>query len=117
MTIHVGLIGAGNISDTHARAVRAIAGAEIAAVYAPSLDRVEQFVGRHGGVAHDSLDRMLAQRPLDMVVIGTPSGLHADHGIAAAACGLHILIEEPIEVSTARTDALIEAARSAAVTL
>ena len=34
--IHVGLIGAGNISDTHARALRAIPGVEIAAVYAPT---------------------------------------------------------------------------------
>ena len=35
MTVHVGLIGAGNISDTHARALRAMSGVEIAAVYAP----------------------------------------------------------------------------------
>jgi UDP-N-acetyl-2-amino-2-deoxyglucuronate dehydrogenase len=117
MTVHVGLIGAGNISDTHARAVQAIPGAELAAVYSPTREHVEQFVARHGGVAYDALDRMLAQRPLDMVVIGTPSGLHADHGIAAAGRGLHVLVEKPIEVSTARADALIDAARSAGVTL
>ncbi len=33
MTIHIGLIGGGNISQTHARAARAITGVEIAAVY------------------------------------------------------------------------------------
>jgi predicted dehydrogenase len=32
MTIHFGLIGAGNISDTHARALHTIPGAEMAAV-------------------------------------------------------------------------------------
>jgi UDP-N-acetyl-2-amino-2-deoxyglucuronate dehydrogenase len=117
MVVHVGLIGAGNISDTHARALRAIPGVEIAAVYAPTRAHVEQFAARHGGVPYDSLERMLALRPLDVVVIGTPSGLHADQGIAAAMLGLHVLVEKPIDVTTARADALIQAAARAGVTL
>jgi UDP-N-acetyl-2-amino-2-deoxyglucuronate dehydrogenase len=117
LTIHVGLIGAGNISDTHARALRAMSGVEIAAVYAPTLARAESFAARYGGTPHDSLERMLAQHPLEMVVIGTPSGVHADQGIAAAARGLHVLVEKPIDVTTARADALIHAAARAGVTL
>jgi predicted dehydrogenase len=115
--MHVGLIGAGNISDTHARALRTMSGVEIAATYAPTLARAEALASRYGGAAHDSLEQMLARRPLDMVVIGTPSGLHADHGIAAAGCGLHVLVEKPIDVTTARADALIHAAARAGVTL
>jgi len=115
--VHVGLIGAGNISDTHARALRAMSGVEIVGVYAPTLARAEAFAARYGGAPHDSLERLLAQHPLDLVVIGTPSGMHADQGIAAAARGLHVLVEKPIDVTTARTDALIEAAARAGVTL
>jgi predicted dehydrogenase len=115
--IHIGLIGAGNISDTHARAIAAIPGAGVAAVYAPTRAHAGQLAGRYGAVACDSLDAMLAHRPLDMVVIGSPSGLHAEQGIAAAKCGLHVLVEKPIDVTTARTDALIEAAATAGVTL
>ena len=98
MTIHVGLIGAGNISDTHARALRGIPDVEIAAVYAPTRAHAEQLAGRHGG-ACDSLETLVAHRPLDMVVIGSPSGLHAEHGIAAAKRGLHVLVEKPIDVT------------------
>jgi UDP-N-acetyl-2-amino-2-deoxyglucuronate dehydrogenase len=48
-----------------------------------------------------------------MVLIGSPSGLHAHQGIAAAQCGLHVLVEKPIDVTTERTDALIaECARA-----
>src|SRR5260221_5900735 len=115
--MHVGLIGAGNISDTHARALWAMSGVEVAATYAPTRARAEALASRHGGAAYDSLEQMLARRPLDMVVIGTPSGLHADHGIAAAGCGLHVLVEKPIDVTTARADALIPAAARAGVTL
>ncbi|CEF48721.1 unnamed protein product [uncultured bacterium] len=92
-------------------------GAEIVAVYAPTAARAEQFTARYGGTPYNSLEQMLAQRPLDMVVIGTPSGLHADHGTAAAVRGLHVLVEKPIDVTTARADALIQAATDAGVTL
>ena len=115
--IHVGLIGAGNISDTHARALRAIPGVEIAAIYAPTRAHADELAGRYGAIACDALDALLAHRPLDMVVIGSPSGLHAEQGIAAAKRGLHVLIEKPIDVTTARTDALIQEAARAGVTL
>jgi len=89
---------------------------QLAAVYAPVRARAEQFAARHGGAAFDSLDQLLASRPLDVAIIGTPSGVHAEHGIAAAANGLHVLVEKPIEVTTARADALIHAAARAGVT-
>jgi predicted dehydrogenase len=115
--VHVGLIGAGNISDTHARALREVPGAVVAAVVAPTRAHAEQLASRHGAAAYDSLDRFLDHRPLDLVVVGSPSGLHADHGIAAAARGLHVLVEKPIDVAVARADALIAAAARAGVTL
>jgi predicted dehydrogenase len=54
---------------------------------------------------------------MDIVAIGTPSALHADEGMAAAARGLHVLVEKPIDVTTARADALIAAADRAGVKL
>jgi UDP-N-acetyl-2-amino-2-deoxyglucuronate dehydrogenase len=52
-----------------------------------------------------------------MVAIGSPSGLHGEHGIAAARHGLHVLVEKPLEITAARSDALIAEAARAAVTL
>jgi UDP-N-acetyl-2-amino-2-deoxyglucuronate dehydrogenase len=115
--INIGLIGAGNISDTHARAATAIPGVAIAAVFAPTLGHAQRLAARHGAVAYDTLDELLAHRPLEMVAIGSPSGLHADQGIAAARQRLHVLVEKPIDVTTARTDALIAEAARAGVTL
>ncbi len=116
MTVHVGLIGAGNISGTHARAATAVPGVSIAAVCAPTRQHAERLAGAHGAVAYDRLDRFLDHRPMDMVAIGSPSGLHGEHGIAAARRGLHVLVEKPLEISTSRADALIaEAARARVV--
>jgi UDP-N-acetyl-2-amino-2-deoxyglucuronate dehydrogenase len=117
VTIHVGLIGAGNISDTHARAVSEIPGAAVAAVFGPSPARTAQLAARHGATPYGRLDEFLAHRPMDFVAIGSPSGLHAEQGIAAARRGLHVLVEKPIDVTVAKADALIAAAAQAGVTL
>jgi UDP-N-acetyl-2-amino-2-deoxyglucuronate dehydrogenase len=110
-------MGGGNISETHARAARAIPGLEIAAIYGTNRDRVERFATIHGGTPYLDLDAFLNHKPMDFVAIGSPSGLHSVHGIAAARRGLHVLTEKPIEISTERADELIGAARESGVKL
>lgn len=117
MTIHVGLIGGGNISETHARAARAISGVEIAAAYGTNPEKVHRLCREHGGVAYTDFSRFLAHRPMELVIIGSPSGLHATQGIAAAKQGLHVLTEKPIDISTRRADQLIETAEQSGVKL
>jgi UDP-N-acetyl-2-amino-2-deoxyglucuronate dehydrogenase len=114
---HIGLIGAGNISETHARACREIPGVEIVAVHGANHARAGKLAALYGGVAYAELSALLAHRPLDAVIIGSPSGVHAAEGIAAARSGLHVLVEKPIEVTVAAADRLIDAARQARVRL
>src|SRR5947208_615718 len=54
---------------------------------------------------------------MDLVIIGSPSALHAEQGIAAARRGLHVLTEKPVDVTTAQADALIEECEKAKVKL
>src|SRR6266404_5937312 len=54
---------------------------------------------------------------MEAVLIGSPSGLHAEHGMAAARQGLHVLVEKPIDVTTERAGALIAACDIAHVKL
>jgi UDP-N-acetyl-2-amino-2-deoxyglucuronate dehydrogenase len=117
MTIHIGLIGGGNISQTHARAARAIAGVEIAAIYGTNARKVAALCSEHGARPYHDFDAFPAHRPMDMVAIGSPSGLHAAQGIAAAQRGLHVLTEKPIDVSTERADNFIEATERSGVKL
>ena len=111
MTIHVGLIGGGNITETHARAVLAIPGVQIAAIQGSNPDRVQHLTQTYGGKPYTHLPDFLVHRPMDFVAIGSPSGLHAQHGIAAADQGLHVLTEKPIDISTTSADQLIAAAQ------
>jgi len=115
--VRVGILGAGNISETHARAAAAIPGTEIVAVTGKNLARAERLASAYGAKAYDDLDAFLSHRPMDVVAIGSPSGLHAEQGIAACRRGLHVLVEKPIDITVERADRLIEAARTAGVAL
>jgi UDP-N-acetyl-2-amino-2-deoxyglucuronate dehydrogenase len=117
MTLHVGLIGGGNISGTHARAASAIPGLTVAAVYGTNHEKVERMASEHGAAGYTDFERFLTHRPMEFVAIGSPSGLHAEQGIAAAKHGLHVLTEKPVDITTARADALIEATAKAGVKL
>jgi predicted dehydrogenase len=117
MTTHIGLIGGGNISETHARAARAIPGVEIAAVCGTNAEKVSRLCREYGGKAYADLDEFLAHRPMELVAIGSPSGLHAEQGIAAARRGMHVLTEKPVDITVERTDALIAETRKAGVQL
>jgi UDP-N-acetyl-2-amino-2-deoxyglucuronate dehydrogenase len=115
--LYVGLVGGGGISETHARAAAEIPGLRIAAVAGANAARVEALASRHGAAACPDMEALLRHRPLDAVLIGSPSGLHAEQGIAAARRRLHVLTEKPIDVSVERADALIAECAKAEVKL
>jgi predicted dehydrogenase len=112
-----GIVGAGNISETHARAIQALPGVEIAAITGNNIARLQTLGSQFGASTYAALGEFLAHKPMDFVVIGSPSGLHAEHGIAAASRGLHVLVEKPIDITLDRVDALIQACTNAHVKL
>ena len=115
--MHVGIIGGGGISDTHARAALAVPGVKVAAVYGSNREKVARLAREYGGDPYEDFDRFLTHRPMDFVAIGSPSGLHAEQGIAAARRGLHVLVEKPLDITSGRADALIAAADASGVKL
>src|SRR6202158_1111994 len=117
MTFHIGLIGGGNITETHARPAPPSPGEKTPPIHGTTSKKTARLCREHGGTPYQDFDAFLKHGPMDLVIIGSPSGLHATQGIAAARRGLHVLTEKPIEISTARADTLIEAARQSKVQL
>jgi UDP-N-acetyl-2-amino-2-deoxyglucuronate dehydrogenase len=115
--IHIGIIGGGNISATHARAAREVDGVEIAAIYGFNQEKSRLLGQEYGAKVYTDFKAFLEHRPMDLVAIGSPSGLHAEQGIAAARHGLHVLVEKPIDISLKRADALIAECETAGVKL
>ena len=64
---------------------------------------------KHNAQYVEDYAALLARPDVDAICITTPSGTHADLGIAAARAGKHVLTEKPLDITPARVDELVEA--------
>lgn len=112
-----GIVGGGLIGKVHAEAINAIPGATVAAVFGRNETRLAELADKYQAHAYTDYAAFLAHPGLDIVNVCSPSGLHLEHGQAAAAAGKHVLVEKPIETNLARADALIAACEQAGVQL
>jgi len=55
---------------------------------------------------------MLSGADLDAVCVCTPSGMHAEHAIAALEAGKHVVIEKPVDVTLRAAGRLLAAQRA-----
>jgi glucose-fructose oxidoreductase len=66
---------------------------------------------------YNTMARLADNPDIDIVYVVTPNGLHAEHAIAAAQAGKHVICEKPMANSVADCDAIIAACRKAGVKL
>lgn len=100
-------MGAGLIGARHVERVLAHPDAQLAGVVDPSVKPAEE-------IAHfRTLDDVACA--VDGVIIATPTALHAEHGVAAARRGWHILMEKPVTETPAEADTLADAVTQANV--
>src|SRR5689334_19095913 len=83
-------------------------GARIAAVCDPVESRAQETGERLDCPYFADLVAMLDSGLIEGVDICTPSGLHAEQGLAAARRKLHVLCEKPLDLNIANADALID---------
>lgn len=114
---HIGIIGGGGISETHSKAASEIDGVELVAFFGRNPQKVDRLAATFGGRAYHDFDSFLKHKPMDLVIIGSPSSLHGEQGIGAARSGLHVLTEKPIDITTKRADELIDECDRAGVKL
>ena len=107
MTINIGLLGAGRIGLTHARAVSGIPTARIAAVFDPNDAAAQAAIGLTGA-RPATVAEIIADPAIDAVIIATPTDLHADQVEMAAEAGKAIFCEKPIDLDLDRVRACLK---------
>lgn len=128
-------MGAGFAARLHAEAYRHLPGAPVvlSRVAAAGRERAERLAREFGvGAVADSAEAVLAAADVDVVDLCVPTLLHAPLAVAAARAGKHVIVEKPLTgcfapPSTPRAemlrraladaDAVIDACRTAGVTL
>jgi predicted dehydrogenase len=114
----IALIGLGMAVTPHAKSMLDLHDrVEVVHAFSPSAARREAFGKKFPFPLTDNLDAILADKSVDFVEILTPPNTHLELVEKCAAAGKHILLEKPLEITTARSLALVEAAEKAGVTL
>ncbi|HVZ48224.1 MAG TPA: Gfo/Idh/MocA family oxidoreductase, partial [Gemmatimonadaceae bacterium] len=115
--VRIALVGCGRISRTHFDALARVEGLTLTAVCDEVEERAREAAARTGAAWYTDYARMLREAPCDAVTVATPSGLHPEHGIAAARAGKHVICEKPMGTTLAAADALVRACDEAGVQL
>lgn len=116
----VGIIGAGRVAASHARAARSVPGVELRAVAEVDAARREQFLAEYAPVGvrgYEDYRELLRSAEIDLVIVALPHWLHASCAIDAAEAGKHVLVEKPMALSLEECDRMIEAAQRNGVVL
>ncbi len=116
-SLNFGIIGCGVIGPTHARSISETDGAKLIAVCDIIEERAKELAETYQVDAYQDYQQLLKRDDIDVVNVVTPSGMHADIGIAAALAGKHVIVEKPMDISLEKADALIRACRGHGVKL
>ncbi len=79
--------------------------------------RAPSLASDYGVAAEPSVDDLFKRDDVDAVIITSPQSAHREQTIAAAQHGKHILVEKPMATSVADCRAMIDACRTAGVSL
>jgi UDP-N-acetyl-2-amino-2-deoxyglucuronate dehydrogenase len=113
----IGVVGTGVIAGFHAQALKNVERARLVAATDTRVEAGKKYASEYSCDFAPSLEDLLARKDVDAVAITTPSGSHAEIGMAAARAGKHVLCEKPLDVTLEKVDALIRTCREQGVHL
>src|SRR5271154_3552108 len=98
--IRVGVVGYGLAGRVfHAPMIAAVEGLELAAVVERSGRTAEQAYP--GITTYPSLDAMLGDATIELIVVATPNTTHAPFAQQALAAGRHVVVDKPVGITSA----------------
>jgi scyllo-inositol 2-dehydrogenase (NADP+) len=110
--IRTAMVGLGKMGLSHLSITRAhpdvnlVAGCDATAY-------LTDILGKHAGLkCYADFDRMLAEEPLDALIVATPSKLHAAMVEKALNKGLHVFCEKPFVLDVSDGERLVALAES-----
>ncbi len=95
--IKIALVGCGRISANHLQAIKHHQDdLELVALCDIEQQRLTTLMQKENVKGYTNLERMLQESEADIVVLSTPSGLHAEQACMTAEFGKHVITEKPM---------------------
>jgi predicted dehydrogenase len=111
--MNIAIIGTGSIAEAHAKAIQEIQDAELCAVVSRSKDKGTAFLESQGvsnGEVYSSASELADGPSIQLVIIGSPDGLHFGQTKVCLEAGKHVLIEKPMTLEVTEAEALAKIA-------
>jgi phthalate 4,5-cis-dihydrodiol dehydrogenase len=115
MELRLGIVGMGSAARQLLPAVEKQPGIRLTAICDPLAGVRDPVAQRYGAHSVPDIEALLALDDVDAVYVATPTDLHAQHVIAAANAGKHVLCEKPMATTLDEAQAMIDAADRAGV--
>ena len=115
--IRFAIVGAGNIGGVTAQAIAAVPEARLTAICDHSEMAARRLAETCGAAWEINPERAVQREDVDVVCVCTPSGLHAEIAVAAAAAGKHLWVEKPLDINLPRIDRIIRSTEEHGVRL
>lgn len=110
--ITVGIAGLGRAGwSLHALGVEAHPSFRLVAVNDPDLERRSEATERFGCRAYETYEELVADAEIELMVVATPSHLHAPMACAALSAGKHALVDKPMALRVNEADEMLALAR------
>lgn len=107
--LNIGLIGCGRISKNHFNVFREMDDRFRLVSVCDIVEEKARAAGEENNVPfYTDIDTMLNNEKIEVISVCTPSGLHPEHGIAAARRGIHVITEKPMAIDLISADRLID---------
>lgn len=116
MSIRFGVIGAGRIGKVHARTIASNPKAKLAYI-ADAVPQAAQALAAEHGAQVATVDDIMKAKDVDAVLIGSPTGFHAEQIQAAAKAGKAIMCEKPVSLSVELIEATLKVVEAHKATL
>jgi scyllo-inositol 2-dehydrogenase (NADP+) len=113
--VRIGICGVGRTGYGRIRTeVGSLPEFSIAAAFDLIPERAEALAEMYGSRVHRSLESLLADEGVEVVVVATRSDTHADLAIAALKAGKHVVVEKPMATSLKDCDRILKVAAKSA---
>jgi predicted dehydrogenase len=112
MTVKVGFIGCGDVSELHYQGICTCSQVELAGIYDVNTDLMKQRTKEWEVRSFDSTDALLEDKEIQAVFVLTPAEYHYRHVMAALYADKHVLVEKPVADQTEQIEEMEELADS-----
>jgi predicted dehydrogenase len=110
----IGIVGFGGMGNWHRETIERIDGLKLAGIYDIKESRVA-FAEENGIKAYGSLEELLQDDRIDIVLVSTPNDMHKPIAIQVMRAGKNVVSEKPVTLSSEDLQEMIDVSEETGV--